>query len=215
MPKRSVAMEIRCCGGVVLDIGAADGWVERQLSGAARYVALDYPDTALALYGTRPHVFADACRLPFSDRSISAVTCYEVLEHVRDPEGLIAEVARVLSPGGVAEFTMPFLYPVHDAPHDYQRWTRHGWERSLAANRLRVERMQRGNHPVHAGAVLAGLAVAGPLQQQRGWPLAWRLPVAVLLLLAINLVARVVGWAWPDWDGMATSYRVLVRNPVE
>lgn len=213
MPARLVAAEIRGCSGIVLDIGAADGWVGRSLSGRAQYVTLDYPDIALVLYGTRPHVFGDACRLPFADGSVAAVTCYEVIEHVRDPEALISEVARVLVAGGVAEFTMPFLYPIHDAPHDYQRWTRYGWERSLTANQLSLVRMRSGNHPVHAGAVMAALAVSGPLQQLRGWALAWRLPIAATLLLVINLTAKVLGWVWPGWDAMASSYRVLVRKP--
>ena len=212
MPARSVADEIRVCHGIVLDIGAADGWVGRHLGARARYVTLDFPQTAIALYGARPDVFGDACRMPFADASVAAVTCYEVLEHVRDPEALVAEVARVLGPGGVVEFTMPFMYPIHDAPHDFQRWTRFGWERSLAAAGLQVERIQAGNPPLHAGAVIAALAVAGPLQQQRGWTLVWRLPLAALLVLMINLTAKAIGWAWPGWDAMASSYRVFARK---
>lgn len=213
MPARSVAAEIRDCEGIVLDIGAADRWVGRRLGARARYLALDFPATAIALYGARPDVFGDACRLPLADASVAAVTCYEVLEHVRDPEALVAEVARVLAPGGVVEFTMPFLYPVHDAPHDFQRWTRFGWERSLTAHRFVLERTRPGNPPLHAGAVVAALAIAGPLQDRRGWALAWRLPIAAVLVLAVNLGAKMLGWAWPGWDAMASSYRVLARKP--
>ena len=131
MPPREVSPRIRACPGRVLDIGAADGWLSAQLDASAEYVSLDYPATAIELYRTRPLVFADACAMPFADASFDAIACYEVLEHVARPDALLEEVARVLVPGGVAEFTMPFYYPIHDAPHDYQRWTRHGWSRGL------------------------------------------------------------------------------------
>src|SRR3546814_7433894 len=109
MPKRAVDAQIRACRGTVLYIGAADRWLHSKLAPEATYIALDYPTTAIGLYGTCPDGFGDARSLPFATTSIDAVTCYEVLEHVRDPVQVLVQIARVLSPGGVAELTMPFL----------------------------------------------------------------------------------------------------------
>lgn len=52
-------------------------------------------------------VRADAQRLPFGSQSFDFVTCVEAIEHVERPERLVAEVRRVLKPGGVAVFTTP------------------------------------------------------------------------------------------------------------
>lgn len=196
----------------MLDIGAADCWLRSHLSPSAYYVPFDYPVTATGLYQTRPDVFGDAARLPFSDGSFGAVACYEVLEHVRQPDAVMAEIARVLAPGGVAELSMPFLYPVHDAPHDYQRWTRHGWQRSADAVHLEVRKLQPLNHSLAAAAVLACLALAAPLQNASKPARFALLPVVALLIPAINLLASVGMLFWPEWTAMTTGHRVLLRK---
>lgn len=64
--------------------------------------------------------------LPFPDASFDTVLCTQVLEHVDNVEVAMAEIARVLRPGGHALVTVPFLYPTHEAPYDFQRFTHHG-----------------------------------------------------------------------------------------
>ena len=212
MASRHVDPALSNCQGLVLDIGAADGWLRSFLSPSARYVAFDYPVTATGLYRTRPDVFGDAASLPFTDSSLDAVACYEVLEHVRKPDAVMAEISRVLIPGGVAELSMPFLYPVHDAPHDYQRWTRHGWERSAESACLVIEKMQPLNHPLAAAAVLGCLALAAPLQGASRLMKFFLLPLAALAIPVINLLAWVGMRVWPAWPGMTTGHRVLLRK---
>jgi SAM-dependent methyltransferase len=65
-------------------------------------------------------------RLPFDDGDFDTVLLTDVLEHIAQPRALLGEVARVLAPGGKAIVTVPFLYWVHEAPHDYFRYTEHG-----------------------------------------------------------------------------------------
>lgn len=213
MPVRWVAAPVLRCEGVVLDIGSADRWLQWALSEKAHYVALDYPVTAVGMYGSRPDVFADAHKLPFADNSIGAVACFEVLEHVTEPDAVISEIARVLSAGGIVAFSMPFLYPVHDAPYDFQRWTAHRWQRSLAGAGLKVESIEPANHPLHASAVLAGLALTGPLLSLNGWRRVWFLPLLLVILPCINLAAWVLARVWPNWKAMTTTLRVLARKP--
>jgi len=213
MPPRQLSEGLRSCSGVVLDIGAADRWLRPALRAEAHYVALDYPATAVGLYGLNPDVFGDARRLPFADESIDAVACFEVLEHVPDPQAVLSEVARVLVPGGVVNLSMPFLYPVHDAPYDFQRWTLYGWQRSLNDAGLHVEHAAAACHPLHAGAVLASLALAGPLQAVRGWRRIPGLLVVALLVPVLNIGAWVLAFVWPRWDAMTTTHHVVARKP--
>ena len=210
---RGVDRRILECGGIVLDIGSADRWLESALFPSARYVAFDYPATACNLYGTRPDVFGDAAYLPFADGVVDAVACYEVLEHVADPDRVLAEIRRVLSPGGVAELSMPFLYPVHDAPYDYQRWTRHGWDKRAMKAGLELERIHAANHQLAAAAVLACLALTGPLERVSGARKAILLTLALPLVVVINTVAWAGIRMWPKWNAMTTGHLVLLRKP--
>jgi SAM-dependent methyltransferase len=63
------------------------------------------------------HTF-DGIHLPFEDASFDAVYCKQVLEHVRAPEPLLAEVARVLRPGGALAGSTSQLEPYHS----YSTW---------------------------------------------------------------------------------------------
>lgn len=49
----------------------------------------------------------ELAEMAFSDNSFSAVTIWQVIEHVRDPRSLIAEVARILEPGGILALSTP------------------------------------------------------------------------------------------------------------
>ena len=75
-----------------------------------------------------PDVVGDAHTLPFPDASFSSILCTELLEHVRHPDTVVGEMARVLAPGGTLVLTTRFVYPLHGVPRDYWRFTRYGLE---------------------------------------------------------------------------------------
>jgi SAM-dependent methyltransferase len=56
-------------------------------------------------------IAADATRLPFPDGAFDAVIAAEILEHVPDDAAALAEIARVLRPGGMAAVTVPAWLP--------------------------------------------------------------------------------------------------------
>lgn len=70
--------------------------------------------------------------LPLRSESADTLLAADVLEHIYRPQALLAEMFRVLKPGGTALVNTPFLYWVHEAPHDYFRYTQHAWARMAA-----------------------------------------------------------------------------------
>jgi SAM-dependent methyltransferase len=69
------------------------------------------------------HVVCDLAALPFADGSIDGLISTAVLEHVPDPAAHVAEMLRVLRPGGRVHCYFPFMQAFHASPHDYSRLT--------------------------------------------------------------------------------------------
>lgn len=198
--------------GMLLDIGAADRWIEGLLPDSVEYIALDYPATGRDLYGARPHVFADAARLPFRDSSFDGVVCLEVLEHVMDPAKVLTEISRVLKPGARAWVSMPFLYPLHDAPFDFQRYTEYGLRRDMQRAGLDVASLRKTGHAIRAAGLLLCLAIAGGAYARQGWSRWALLPVASIGVLMVNVMAWLASLVWPDWSHMGMGYELEVSK---
>ncbi|HVM59157.1 MAG TPA: class I SAM-dependent methyltransferase [Candidatus Paceibacterota bacterium] len=73
-----------------------------------------------------PEIVADAHALPFKEDEFSLVLCTEMLEHTKHPEIVARELMRVLKPGGTLVLTTRFVYPLHDTPNDFFRFTKYG-----------------------------------------------------------------------------------------
>jgi 2-polyprenyl-6-hydroxyphenyl methylase/3-demethylubiquinone-9 3-methyltransferase len=127
----------------VLDVGSGGGFLAATLSDAG-YDVIGIDPSMASIREAKDHVqstFVAAAgeSLPFSDSSVDAVTCSEVLEHVEDPEVVVAEISRVLRPGGLLVFSMPNrtllsrlvlidlaqrFWPTRILPSELHDWTR-------------------------------------------------------------------------------------------
>lgn len=123
---------------IVLDAGAGEAR-HRKYFRRGRYVALDagYGDSAWNYSGL--DICGDLETIPLRDACVDHVLCMVVLEHTRDPQRVILELARVLKPGGALVMVVPFLWEEHQAPHDYFRFTRHGARCLLESAPFRIE----------------------------------------------------------------------------
>ncbi|MGW4065079.1 class I SAM-dependent methyltransferase [Amycolatopsis sp. NPDC004747] len=112
-----IRQELAGAEGPVLDLAAGAGrWTEivAEAVGTERLIALDVLAPMLAGMRTRlpsvPAVLASALNLPFEDASLGAVNCWNALQAIPDPGKAVAEIGRVLRPGGV--FTLlTFRWP--------------------------------------------------------------------------------------------------------
>lgn len=121
-------------GGTVLDIGgglrASPGkgnrydpkhaYLVEPLSKVSYKILDPVPDY-------NPDIVGDIHAIPLPDNSIDAVICIAVLEHVEDPKKAMAEMHRILKPGGILFLYTPFLYYYHAEVgyyKDYWRYTK-------------------------------------------------------------------------------------------
>ena len=208
---RTVPPELLDCRGLVADLGAGDRWLQTKLDPSVRYMALDLPVDGGQPYGARPDAFARVEALPLADASVDAVACFEVLEHVDAPALAIAEAARVLRSGGLYVVSTPFLYPLHDQPRDFRRYTPFGLEQALSAAGFEVVSIRPMLRALEVTGLLAALAIAGGVAKG-GWRWAL-LPLAAPAVLAANLTAWLGARLWPEWEGMAMGYEAVARKP--
>ena len=94
---------------------------------AAEYVGVDVANPAAELEGTVES-------LPVADASYHVVLCTQVLEHAEDPRRAVAELRRVLAPGGRVLASTHGVQVYHPNPDDYWRWTHVGLQRLFDEN---------------------------------------------------------------------------------
>lgn len=140
----------------------------------------------------------------FDDASFDGVFCMEVLEHVQQPFDAARELARILKPGGVLVGSTPFLLGIHDAPHDYFRYTKYGI--SLLLKDLVETELTPRNSVFDAAKVLPlRLYAVGTDSEKR--KLAWRWP----LLRMANWAYAVVGSGITN-DDATTGYFFVFKK---
>lgn len=114
--------------GVVLDLGGGDNARYKVYlpDTIEKYVSVNIdPDIAPT------HLIEPGEKLPIDDNSIDNCISLNTLEHVYDAKFLIAEIHRVLKPGGKFFITVPWIFTVHGHPDDYSRHTPSWWNQTL------------------------------------------------------------------------------------
>ncbi|HMC58903.1 MAG TPA: methyltransferase domain-containing protein [Candidatus Solibacter sp.] len=109
----------------VLDAGAGEGRYAHYFA-AQRYCGVDLAVGDAAWNYSRLDTVADLTALPFRAGAFAAALHIVTIEHLREPGAALAELARTLEPGAPLLLAAPHEWEVHQAPHDYFRYTRYG-----------------------------------------------------------------------------------------
>ncbi len=124
--------------GVVLDIGCGNKPYHPVFEGLIdRYVGCDVVQSDKNMVD----VICPATNLKFSDDSFDTVFSTQVMEHVDDPEKMLMETHRVLRPGGVVIFSVPFCWELHEEPYDYYRFSKYGLRALFERHDFVIERI--------------------------------------------------------------------------
>jgi SAM-dependent methyltransferase len=129
-------------------------------------------------------IVGDAHWLPFADECLDMILSTEVLEHTLEPQRIVDEIRRVLRPGGRVLLTTRFIFPLHDVPGDYYRFTNYA-----------LSHLFRGWSSVQVDAEATTLETVGILLHRMTMQAELRAQrlVRPVLLLAAKLIGR-LGW---------------------
>jgi SAM-dependent methyltransferase len=120
--------------GSLLDIGCGKMPYKEYIlnhSKVETYTGLDIENARVYDSSIQPDFTWDGKRMSFENESFDCAFGTEVLEHCPKPEIVLKEVYRILKPGGIFFFTVPFLWNLHEVPQDEYRYTPFALERHL------------------------------------------------------------------------------------
>jgi SAM-dependent methyltransferase len=154
----------------------------------------------------------DAHKLPFADKSFPRMVCFEVLEHCKDPQKVINEFHRILCDGDQLILTTRFIFPIHDAPHNYFRYTPYG-----------LVHLMQNFAKMDIQAEAATVETMGILLQRLAYQCDWRFPFSKIILqllarlsfiLQVNVKAEYgdISKAYPVESITASGYYVVASK---
>lgn len=146
----SIAGRANDVQGKVLDFGCGAKPYESLFPHASQYIGVDIKTSGHDHKNSKVDIFYDGATLPFEDGGFDGVVSFEVLEHVFNPVEVLAEIHRVLRPGGVLLLSVPFAWPEHEQPYDYARYTSFGLHHLLEHNGFAVRSLEKTGSSVRA-----------------------------------------------------------------
>ena len=185
--------------GLVLDVGGGPGYLADAVRAeGGRCIVADSALSELGLHDRRPQgcTVGDGRALPVRDGGADVVHCSNVLEHVRQPEQVLAELTRALRPGGIGYMAFtPWLSPW--GGHETSPWHYAGGARAARRYERRVGQPPKNVYDsslfrLHVPRVRAWFAsnpdVEVLWQGPRYWPPAWR------GLARVPVLGEVLSW---------------------
>ena len=117
--------------GVLYDLGCGESPYKKWLlEYVDRYVGVDWSES---LHLIQADVVANLNDpLPIEAQVADSVLSLSVLEHLREPHMMLSEAWRILKPGGDLILQVPWQWKIHEAPHDYYRYTPFGLRHLLS-----------------------------------------------------------------------------------
>lgn len=109
--------------GRVLDFGCGAKPYKSLFVNATEYIGVDFSSEGHDHTNEDIDFYYDGNTLPFEDASFDAIFSSEVFEHIFNLPQIIKELHRVLKRGGTLFFTCPFVFPEHEVPVDYARYS--------------------------------------------------------------------------------------------
>ncbi len=125
----------------VLDAGAGESR-HAELFKRHSYVGIDLAIGDVDWNYSGLDLLGDLENLPLADESFDAAINIVTLEHLKRPQRALDELARVLRPRGRLLLVAPLEWEVHQAPHDYFRYTRFGLTHLIETSGLVVKKLE-------------------------------------------------------------------------
>lgn len=194
--------------GRMIDIGCGIKPYELMLAPLVmEHIGVDHEET----FHDKSNIdlFGSAYDIPAKTSSFDSALCTAVLEHLEEPEQALRECNRVLKPGGIAIYSVPFIWHLHEEPRDFYRYSKYGLEYLFDKVGFEIIEMKALSG---FWVTFGQLFVYNIYRLNRG-PLRWlRIVDAVGLLIQLmafilDRLDKTEEWTW--------MYMVVARKPLD
>ena len=131
-----------------------------------------------------------------------------MLEHVFNPDEMLAEIGRVLKKGSLALITTPFCWNEHEAPFDYARYSSFGMKDLLEKNGFRVKSIHKSGHFARVYFQLGALYFYEIFKK---YGLGGKL-IAQILITPINLIGSLISLFLPRNKSMYFNNIIIAEK---
>lgn len=123
--KRFLVVANQYLNGKMIDIGCGSKPYASLLTPIVdEHIGLDHEDSLHP--GAEVDLKGTAYAIPVADETMDSAICTAVLEHLEEPFEALVECNRVLKKGGVAIYSIPFIWHLHEEPRDFYRYSKYG-----------------------------------------------------------------------------------------
>ncbi len=124
--------------GLLLDLGCGPRpYLHLYAPYCDKTLGADLPDSPFPK--DKIDIYCTATKIPLNDNSVDLVLSTEVMHDMAEPDDMLAEIKRILKPGGSVVLTTPFVVPIVDGEYDHYRYTKYGLHYLLTKQGFQVE----------------------------------------------------------------------------
>lgn len=194
--------------GVLLDFGCGSK-PYKNLIDVETYVGVDIEVSGHNHEHSDIDVYYDGTTLPFTDNYFDCFLSSEVFEHLPNPQQMANELFRVLKPNGIGVVTVPFVWPMHEVPYDFNRFTIFGISQLFEEIGFEiVEAKKLGTY----GEVIIQLISQNSYARLSRLHKVVRLVIAAITVLPVNVVGFFLTRIWAKNQDLYFNTILIVRK---
>ncbi len=127
--------------GDLIDIGCGEKPYKKALDNVVdKHIGVDHENSNHNL--SNAELIGSAYEIPVEDGSFDSALCTAVLEHLEEPYLALQECNRVLKKDGMAVYSIPFIWHIHEVPRDFFRYSKFGIEYLFDKAGFEIEKIE-------------------------------------------------------------------------